>query len=326
MLLHRGSTGHGRKGHSMEKIRFTISSRNEDHTPVQCVKWLPEGKPTGIVVLVHGMAEYIERYEELAAFLCDRGYLVTGEDLLGHGQTAESKDDLGYFCEQDPATVLVRDVHRLKKTVQSEYPGIPIFILGHSMGSFITRNYLCRYGTGVRGAVIVGTGMQSKGLLCLSKAMVAVQEVLFGSRHKASLINGLAFGGYNKQIPDAKTPMDWLSARRDNVDNYNNDPLCGFTFTVNGFKTLFELIWRLYNRDLLEKMPKMLPVLFIAGNADPVGEYGKAVERVYNSFRDELGMQDVTMHLMDGDRHEVLNEDDREKTFAIIADWMESKK
>ena len=310
----------------MEKIRFTISSRDEDHTPVQCVKWLPEEKPRGIVVLVHGMAEYIERYEELAAFLCSRGYLVTGEDLLGHGQTAESKEDLGYFCEQDPATVLVRDVHRLKKTVQSEYPGLPIFILGHSMGSFITRNYLCRYGTGVQGAVIVGTGMQSKGLLCLSRGIAAVQGVLFGSRHKAELINGLAFGGYNKQVPDAKTAMDWLSVRRDNVDDYNNDPLCGFTFTVNGFRTLFELIWRLHDRDLLEKMPKMLPVLFVAGSADPVGDYGKAVEKVYKSFRDELGMQDVTMHLVDGDRHEVLNEDDRETTFAVIADWMESKK
>lgn len=106
----------------MEKIRFVISSRDEDHTPVQCVKWLPEGKPRGIVVLVHGMAEYIERYEELADFLCRRGYLVTGEDLLGHGRTAESRDDLGYFCKQDPATVLVRDVHRLKRRCSRNIP------------------------------------------------------------------------------------------------------------------------------------------------------------------------------------------------------------
>lgn len=268
------------------------------------------------------MAEYIDRYDAFASYLCGQGYLVAGEDFLGHGQTALSERDLGYFAGQDPATVLVRDVHRLKKTVQALWPGIPVYIIGHSMGSFVVRNYLCRYGTGIGGAVVMSTGMQPLALLRLSKLIAGLQGALMGERHKSGLINFLAFGSYTKKIPKARTPMDWLSVSEANVDRYNEDPLCGFTFTVNGFKTLFELIYRLHDRKNLEKMPKDLPVLFVAGDADPVGDYGKAVESVYRTFREELGMRDVELHMFAGDRHELLQEDDKEDVYRVIGTWI----
>ena len=310
----------------MKKEEFSIRSRDERGTRVRCVRWLPEGAPTAIVVLVHGMAEYIDRYDELAAYLCGLGYLVTGEDFLGHGGTAQSPEELGYFCEQDPATVLVRDVHRLKKTVQAAHPGLPVFIIGHSMGSFVVRNYLCRYGSGVDGAVIMGTGMQPRPLILFSRAVAAVSQAALGSRHRAQLINLLAFGTYNKRVPHARTPMDWLSANQENVRNYNGDPLCGFTFTANGFATLFALIDRLYQKKTVAQMPQTLPVLFVAGDEDPVGDYGRAVRRVYDSFRGELGMQDVELCLFAGDRHELVAEDDRQDVFAAIGTWLEKRR
>ena len=124
---------------------------------------MPEGRePLCVVQIIHGMAEYVERYEEFARFLTDQGCVVTGNDHLGHGKSVGEEKCYGYFCEQDPATVLVRDVHRLKKITQKEYPSLPYVIIGHSMGSFILRNYLTMYGSGITGAVIMGTGYQSQ--------------------------------------------------------------------------------------------------------------------------------------------------------------------
>ncbi len=291
---------------------------------IHAAKWIPDrDKPVCILQIIHGMAEYIERYEEFAQVMAEKGILVTGEDHLGHGKSVGENGTYGYFCERDAATVVVRDSHRLKKMVQEQYPGVPYFILGHSMGSFILRNYLCRYGTGIHAAVIVGTGMQPKPLLMMGKAVAAVQKVFTGSKHPSGLLNALSFGSYNKRIPNEKTMMDWLTKDEKIVDAYLEDPLCGFTFTVNGFQTLLELVSRLYKRENLEKMPKELPVLFVAGEADPVGDYGKGVKRAYQSFID-VGMKNVKMKLYENDRHELLNEMDRERVYEDIYQWMSS--
>lgn len=192
--------------------------------------------------------------------------------------------------------------------------------MGHSMGSFILRNYLCVYGAEIDGAIIMGTGMQPKGLLGFSKKLVKFLTVFQGEKHKSALVNALAFGSYNKRIPHPVSSMDWLSRDSVEVARYNEDPLCGFTFTLGGFATLFELIDRLHDKSRLEKMPKDLPVLFMAGTEDPVGDYGKAVEGVYQSFRD-LGMEDVSLKLYENDRHELVNESDRELVWKDIYEW-----
>ena len=148
----------------VKKEEFTFDSR-DGKSKIHAVRWVPEQRVVCIVQIIHGMAEYIERYEELAQYLGEKGILVTGDDHLGHGKSVAKDGTYGYFCEQDPATVVVRDVHRLKKMTQEEYPGIPYIILGHSMGSFILRNYLFRYGTGIQGAIVCGTGSQPKALV-----------------------------------------------------------------------------------------------------------------------------------------------------------------
>lgn len=305
----------------IKKEEFYFDSRDGEHQ-IHAVKWIPDAeKPVCIVQIVHGMAEYIDRYDDFAHYLAERDILVVGDDHLGHGRSVKPGETYGYFCKEDAPTVLVRDEHRLKKIMQKKYADVPYIILGHSMGSFITRNYLLKYGAGVNGAIIVGTGMQPKaGLLC-GIAVTTIEGMIFGADHVSKFTNMMSFGACNKRIPSPKTPVDWLSRNEDNVRKYVKDPMCGFVFTANGFQTLFKLIYNLHNRERLVKMPKNLPVIFLAGSEDPVGDYGRAVKQVYESFK-ELGMQNVQIKLYPKDRHEILNEVDKEDVYGDVYRWI----
>lgn len=310
-----------RKDYRMTKKQdFYFDSRDGEHK-IHAVRWSPEERPVCIVQIVHGMSEYIDRYDEFARYLADKGIMVVGDDHLGHGKSVRAGEKYGYFCKEDAPTVLVRDEHRLKKITQEQYAGVPYIILGHSMGSFITRNYLFRYGTGIDGAIIVGTGMQPKSVLLFARILAGIDGALFGADHVSKLVDKAAFGVYNKKIKSPKTPFDWLSRNEDNVRKYIDDPMCGFIFTDNGFQTLFRLIRNLHDVGKLKQMPLSLPVLFLAGTDDPVGDYGRSVERVYKSFQ-ELGMENVQMKLYPGDRHEILNEVDREDIYGDIYRWI----
>lgn len=307
----------------MNKEEFYFDSRDAQ-TKLHAVRYTPDdGEVRCVVQIVHGMAEYVERYEEFAQFLTDRHCAVTGEDHLGHGKSVGPDGTYGYFCAQDAATVVVRDVHRLKKMTQAAYPDAPYFILGHSMGSFILRNYLCRYGSGITGAVIMGTGMQPGALVTASKVLAAVIGVFAGPKKVSRFLDRAAFGQFNKKIPNPRTQSDWLTREKDRVDAYIADPLCGFVFTVNGFRTLAELIARIQKPENLEKIPKTLPVFMVSGSDDPVGEYGEGVRRAMRSM-EEAGVKDIKLKLYEGDRHELLNETDREQVMKDIYDWMQS--
>lgn len=307
----------------MIKEEFYYDSR-DGISKLHALRYTPDGDDAirCVVQIVHGMAEYVERYEEFAEYLTSKGIVVTGEDHMGHGKSVGKDGKFGYFCEQDPATVLVRDVHRLKKATQAIYPDVPYIIMGHSMGSFIARNYMFRYGTGITGAIIMGTGMPDKKLMVMSKAVAGMQKAFLGSRHISEMINKLAFGKYNAEIENARTQFDWLSRDNARVDRYIADPLCGFTFTVNGFSTLFELILRLHRDDNMERIPKKLPVLMVSGTADPVGDYGKGVHRAYDSLK-AAGLNNLQLKLYEGGRHELLNETNRGEVAEDIYRWIE---
>ena len=305
----------------IRKEEFYFDSRDQQNK-IHAVKWIPDvEKPVCIFQIVHGMAEHIDRYDEFARFLAGKGILVVGEDHLGHGKSVPEGGTYGYFCEHDAANVVVRDVHRLKKIMQEQYPGVLYLILGHSMGSFILRNYLFRYGSGVDGAIIVGTGMQAKSTVIMARAVTAIQRVFCGPKHVGKFVDKASFGSYNDRFEPTRTSVDWLSRETANVDRYLADPMCGFTFTLNGFATLFKLIHNCYDREKVESMPKQLPVMLIAGADDPVGNYGKSVEMVYQSYLD-AGMQNVQMKLYENDRHELLNESDRVSVYEDIYRWI----
>ena len=305
----------------MKKEEFYFDSR-DNSTKIHAVRWIPDSENVaGVVQIVHGMAEYVERYEEFATFLTEKNYVVTGEDHLGHGKSVAEGGQQGYFCEQDPATVVVRDVHRLKKMTQELYPGVPYFLMGHSMGSFIVRNYICRYGTGIDGALILGTGMQSDGLLLASKTVAALEGAFKGQKHVSKFLDKGAFGNYNKHIKDVRTSADWLTRDASKVDEYIADKDCGFVFTVNGFKTLFTLISRAKKKENLKNVPASLPIFMASGEEDPVGGYGKGVKRAWQSLK-EAGVTDLTLKLYPEDRHELLNELDRKQIMEDIAGWL----
>lgn len=309
----------------MLKEEFYYDSR-DGKSKLHAVRYMPEDAESirCVVQIVHGMAEYFERYEEFAEYLTARGCVVTGEDHMGHGKSVGEKGKYGYFCEQDPATVLVRDVHRLKKATQALYPEVPYIIMGHSMGSFIVRNYMFRYGTGISAAIVMGTGMQPQTLLNLSRIIGGIQKLLCGPEYVSRLLDKLAFGKYNGKIEKPATEFDWLSRDAERVADYIRDPMCGFVFTVNGFLTLMELISRLNRSENVDKVPKSLPVLMISGTGDPVGDYGAGVRKAYDSLVG-VGVKNVRLKLYEGGRHELLNETNRDEVMRDIMNWLESE-
>lgn len=305
----------------MRKEEFTFESRDGE-TKLYAVRWIPDTQIKCILQIVHGMSEYINRYEHVAEWFCKRGIMVVGEDHLGHGNSVKENGTYGYFCKQDPATVVVRDVHRLKKMTEEEYPGIPYVIWGHSMGSFILRNYLFKYGFGIKGAIVCGTGSKPKGLIKMAKLLANIQGLLLGDKHVAKMLDKMAFGDRTKIPTDQRN--DWLSTDHNVAVKYDADPLCGFTFTVNGFKTLFTLIDRQNKYQNVERISKTLPILLISGDKDIVGDCGDGVKKVFEEYK-KVGIKDVSMKLYPGLRHEIHNEPSKETVFEDILNWINEK-
>lgn len=294
---------------------FYFDSRDK-RTKIHAVRWTPNTEIKCVLQIVHGMSEYIERYDEFARFMAAEGVLVVGCDHLGHGKTANSEEELGYFCENDAATVVVRDVHRLKKLVQEENIGKPYFLLGHSMGSYITREYMFRYSKGIDGILLTGSDWKPdfQGNLC--KFMSKLLAVFYGWKHKSPMLNHLAFDRNSKKITNRRTENDWICANPEVVDKYNADDKCGFIFTLNGFYTLGQFAVDCNKKENLAKIRKDLSVYLLSGAKDPAGGYGSYVEKIQKAFL-AAGMTDVKMKLYENDRHEILNEKDR---FAVYED------
>lgn len=295
----------------------------DQKTKIHAVEWCSDTeKPKCVLQIIHGMAEYIECYDYFANYLVAHGFVVVGEDHLGHGKSGTDNGRYGYFCKTDPATVVVRDVHRLKKIMQQKYPNIPYFILGHSMGSFILRNYLFRYGTGIDGALIIGTGNQEAWKTAFGKWLTRFLAAFQGWEHPSGLINAVIFGKNNRHVEHPSTIMSWLTRDTERVEKYMEDKACGFTFTLNGFFALFELISRCQNRKNLEKIPKELPIFIASGDKDPVGNYGKAVEKLYEMYR-FLGLN-VRLKMYPNARHEILNEINKLDVYKDVEAWLRS--
>ncbi|MDR2547420.1 MAG: lysophospholipase [Lachnospiraceae bacterium] len=306
----------------IKKESFYFESRYSE-LQIHALKWLPAAEVKAVLIVAHGMAEHIERYDKFAVYMAERGILVAGCDYLGHGKTAGGQHSYGYFCPRDPATVVVRDVHRLKKLIQNEYPTVPFIIMGHSMGSFVARNYITRYGSGVKGAILMGTGMPPKLLVTVSRFLAGTQALFAGAKKPGKLLDRLAFGEYNKKIKEAGSKFAWLSINTENVVNYEADPLCGFMFSINGFQTLFELLRRLHDPKLLAAIPAALPLLIVSGANDPVGDYGRGPQKAKESLR-KAGVKDIRLITYSWGRHEILHEAESEEVCRDIADWIEA--
>ena len=287
---------------------------------IHAVKWVPEGTPLCIVQIVHGMAEHMGRYEEFAAFLTKHNILVVGEDHLGHGLSMGSNPP-GYFCEKEPHRVLVEDVRKLKDMVHAEYPGTPYVLLGHSMGSFIVRNFIHVYSKEVDGVILTGTGMLSRSLLPFMKSVAVILTKMKGSRYVSPLVKQLVFGSYLDRVPQPCTQYDWLTTDEEKVQEYMLDPLCAFSFTLNGFVAMAELIKGLYNKSAINTIRKDFPMFVVIGDEDPVGDYGVSAHKSCRMYSD-AGMKRVTNKVYPGKRHELLHEDIRDVVMEDMFMWI----
>ena len=288
------------------------------------VLWIPETKVRGVLQIAHGMVEYIERYEHFAAYLNKRGIAVIGHDHLGHGHTASSEKDFGYFSEKDGDRAVILDMHRVTKYARRRFPSAPIYLMGHSMGSFCTRNYMMLFGIELSGVILMGTGYHCFAEARLGEYLSAGFVKLFGSRYKSHLIDQIILGSYNRKFAPNRTHSDWISSDEKIVDQYVTDPFCTFKFTAGAYRDFFRILVRVSSKEQIRRIPKNLPIYLVSGEQDPVGNFGKGVKKVYDQFQ-KLGFEDVTMRLFPDARHEILNEKQKEIVFEDLARWLDNQ-
>ena len=305
-----------------EPREFSYPSSDGSHT-VHAMEWLPQGQPRAVVQIVHGVAEYVGRYDHVARFLTERGFLVCGEDHLGHGKTVDD-GKYGYFSPRGGWDLVARDIRRLRELQGEKYPGVPYVMLGHSMGSFLTRTYLIRWPGTVDGAVLSGTGQEPAPLVALGKALAGGLCLLRGGDSVSPLVNAMSLGAYNKKFAPNRTGADWISRDEAVVDAYLKDPLCTFMPTVAMFRDMMGGLQYIADRSNLARMDKETPVYFLSGDRDPVGAMGKGVEKVVRMFR-KAGCRDVSVKLYPEGRHEMFNELNRDEVMADLLAWLESK-
>ena len=295
----------------------------DGRTTVHALRWTPEdGKYRAVLQITHGMVEYIERYRAFAEFLNDNGFLVVGHDHIGHGESVVSKDEWGFFAEH-PSDTVVADMHTLREITRKEHPGVPYFMLGHSMGSYMLRKYLAIHGEGLTGAIIMGTGCIPDNTTKHAMFIAKLQAAFFGWHHRSKLLQKLSYDKYYHQfdLTGKDASNSWLTKDEEIVKTYYADPKCTFVFTVYAYMGLFEAVLFDNQQENIEAVPKSLPLFFISGAMDPVGGCGSGVKKVYNKF-DVAGKEDITWKLYDNDRHEILNETDRDVVYHDIRAWM----
>ena len=303
-----------------ESVFFSSNGQNE----IYYREYLPDAEPKAIVQLAHGVAEHILRYDHFARYLASQGYIVVGTDHLGHGRSLREKGELGWFGDNQGWERLVEDMHTLHIQTARRHPGLPYFLFGHSMGSFLARTYVIRYGSGLDGVILSGTGHQSKALLNAGYAIGKMECRRHGTRYRSEKFNDLLFGKNNAGYSVVHTAYDWLSRDDGVVSEYVNDPLCGFLPTVGLLRDMLGGMLFITRQKNIVRMRKDLPVYFMSGDCDPVGENGKGVIRAYKAFL-AAGMKDVTMKLYASGRHEMLNELNRDEVYRDITAWLDAK-
>ncbi|MGN1413326.1 MAG: alpha/beta fold hydrolase [Anaerovoracaceae bacterium] len=293
-------------------------------TTIHASEWIPEGTVRAVLQISHGMVEYIGRYDRFARYLNEHGFYVVGNDHLGHGASVVSNEKLGYFKDPDGNECVIADLDQLRQITEKKYPDVPYFMLGHSMGSFLIRQYMMLHGEGLAGVIVMGTGCQPGVVLAAGKGLCRILAAMKGWEYRSSLVDSMAFSSNNKKFEPGRTPQDWLTKDEAIVDAYRADPWCTYKFTLNGFYQMFRGIQFDQNPDNIAKIPKSLPILVVSGADDPVGGFGKGVQAVYDGFQ-AAGVKNVEMVLYDGDRHEILNETDYAMVYGDLLTWLEKQ-
>ncbi|AGC67837.1 lysophospholipase PldB [Thermoclostridium stercorarium subsp. stercorarium DSM 8532] len=301
-------------------VRRDFRFSGKDRKSICAYSWDGIEQIRGIVQIFHGMSEHALRYQDFAFFLNGNGFAVFANDHRGHGKTAGNTDELGVIGK-DGFNMIVEDEYVLFRIIKEKYPDKPVFVFGHSFGSFVAQEYITRYGEEIAGVVLSGSAMQKGIDISLGRRLASVQRKLFGEEKKAYLLSSLSFGTYNRRIPGAKHKFAWLSTDDEEVVKYEQDPYCGAVASIGFYYYMLKAFEELYSESKLSGIPSDLPILILSGEEDPVGVYGKKVKKLYNLYQ-KHGLLNVGLKLYPGMRHEILNERNRDKVYADILDWL----
>ncbi len=283
----------------------------------------PDTTPKAVLQISHGMCEYIGRYDDFAGYMARHGYVVFGNDHLGHGATSDGVNGIdGYFAARDGRKYVLKDLHQMNRIAHEQYPELPVILLGHSMGSFYARLYAVVYPDTIHALLLSGTGGPNPAA-SVGLALTDWITKTKGAEYRSKLVNNIAFGQYLKRVQAPKTPYDWISRDEEIVAKYAKDPKCTFIFTASAFHDLMSVLRDVNRPQWARKVPKDLPVALFAGDMDPVGDYGKGVEAVYRALA-EAGVADLTLKLYPGARHEILNEINRAEVYEDVRAWCDA--
>lgn len=302
-----------------ESIRFCSA---DGETQVAGYFYTPiSAKIKGVIQISHGMCEYVGRYESMIDVLTAQGYAVCGNDHLGHGDT--SPDCYGFFAEKNGYQLLLEDLDTMNRLARSKYPGCKLILFGHSMGSFFARWYAEKNPEAMDALVLSGTGGPGF-LMQFGKGLACVLSAIRGPRYISKFMVKASTGSYSRGIEDSGSPSVWLSRDPAVWAAYDQDPKCTFSFTVSAYRDLLTAHTHVNTRDWAQRMRKDLPVYLYSGDKDPVGNYGKGVRAVYDLLM-EAGVEDVTLRLYPGGRHEMHNETNREEVFQDLISWCDTR-
>ena len=280
---------------------------NDGRTTVHYIKWYPNNNIKGVIQLTHGMTEYMGNYENFADFLCNNGFLVIGHDQIGHGHSVQGPEELGHFSKKDSVDILIKDMHNVMEKVKIEYPKIPYFLFGHSFGSFLSRIFAGIYGSELNGLILSGTGNADIKNVKSALKLVRAVRITKKANYRSKLVLKNIFGQFSDKIENPKNMHEWLCRDEESVEEYLNNPLNNYIYTLNGFSTLFYAVLKMQDEEIYECTPKRLPILLMSGSEDPVGEYTKKVLEVYEQYK-KHEIEDITIKIYQEARHNILQE------------------
>lgn len=301
-----------------------ISESGNDNKEIFVYKWLPDKKKTlrAVIQISHGMAEHAGRYKSFAEVLTSSGFAVYANDHRGHGKTAGSVENAGDFGVKNGFHIAVEDMKSLTAIIKKEYPGLPVFLLGHSMGSLLSRSYIIDHCSEINGVILSGT-MGNPGIMRIFGIIISkIECMLRGRNARSSIMNFLIFGMYNRNISPVRTEFDWISRDPDQVNAYINDEYCGFICTAGLYYDLLKGIGDIFKFKKISSIHAKLPVYFISGENDPVG--GNNVRGVISTYKNyhKAGIDDIFLKIYPGSRHEMLNEINKNEAYRDIINWL----
>ena len=305
----------------MKSNEFKLETN--DGTKIHVYEWLPDdsGEIIGLVQLAHGMAEHAGRFEDFARFLTLNNYAVYANDHRGHGKTAGSLDNVGFLAPKNGWDKVVSDFRQLSLYIKEKNKDKPLYVFGHSGGSFIVRKFILDAGPRLKGVIISGTGGDPGILGVVGVLITRVMMIFYPAKSPSPLMDRMTFGSFNKPFKPNRTKFDWLSHDNEQVDKYVADQYCGAVFSIGYFNDLAKAVLFVNKQKNINETPHELPVLIFSGEKDPVGNNGKGVTEVYKKFK-KAGVKNLTLKLFDNGRHEMLNETNKKEVYQFILDWI----